>query len=411
MSMNSERKYVFMIFAAAFVLMLLSGAATFAAGIMGWQTHRIWQAYLVNFVFWTGLAYGGMFFVALCNLTNARFSRPMKRLAESLGAFLPISLLMLIGLYFGREDIFPWLHVPIAHKQAWLNVRFLFWREGAGLLVLTITAFILMVASLKSDRSIARYVEKNRLSSPDEILQTARQNGSWRVQVIFSPLFCVLYVFILTMTSWDFIMMLSTEWYSTLFGAYYFMGAFYSAIAAIFIISLLVSRKSPLRNYIDNGNYHSLGKFMLAFMLVTADFFFSQYLVMWYGNLPVETRFLIDRFHDAPWRSLSWSIMFLIFVIPFIVLLSRRSKSSAVIMFSLSSLILIGMWLERFLLVVPSLWQAEKVPLGIEEALISLGFFGLMGLCVLFYLRIGPWVPVGDPIFIQHYQPDFKASA
>jgi Ni/Fe-hydrogenase subunit HybB-like protein len=395
----------------AFMIMIAIGAGAFAAGMRGWHTARIWQAYLVNFVFWTGLAYGGIFFVALSNLTNAKFGRPMKRLAEAMGAFLPIAFLLFIGLYWGREAIFPWLHETIPHKQAWLNIRLLFWREGAGFVILSITAMILMTASMKSDR---RFAAKSGSAADADagaiLLQEARRHLLWRLQVLLSPLFCILYVFILTMFSWDFIMMLSTDWYSTLFGPYFFIGCFYSSIAALFIISLLVYRNSTLSAYIGKSNFHSLGKFMLAFLLVTGDFFFSQYLLMWYGNLPDETRFLITRLYTAPWKFLSWTVASMIFIVPFVVLLFRRSKTSMGVMLILSPLVLIGMWLERFLLIAPSLRPAGMLPLGIEEALVSIGFLGLMGISILCYLRLGPWVPSGDPVFIEHYQLEPTAS-
>ncbi len=390
--------------AVVFFSMAAIGAAAFAAGMFGWHGTRMWQAYLVNFVFWTGLAYGGIFFVALSNLTNARFGRPMKRLAESMGAFLPVSFLLFAGLYFGRREIFPWMEKSLPHKDAWLNTGFLFGREAAGFIVLSGTALALMTASVKSDRLFAARSRPPAAADKGDLVQEARRHRLWRIQAFLSPLFCIFYVFILTMVSWDFVMMLSSDWYSTLFGPYFFMGCFYSAIAALFMISLLTYRDSEIEAYVGKNNFHGLGKFLLAFMLVTADFYFSQHLLMWYGNLPSETRFLIDRFHDAPWVSLSWTVLFMMFIVPFLVLLFRRSKTSTVVMLLLSTLILTGIWLERFLLIAPSLWKSDVLPLGVEELLVSIGFFGLMGLSILFYLRLGSWLPYGDPVFIEHYQ-------
>lgn len=380
---------------AVFSGLFLLGFAAFIAGVLGWQTQRIWQAYLVNFLFFSGLAYGGVMFVALMNVTNAKFGRPMKRLAESLGAFLPFSLLLFVLLYFGREAIFPWIHEPVPHKEPWLNVPFLFLREGLGFLLLTGLAMVLLSVSIKSDLLFGgRDTEPIRHS-------VVENHRFWRIQIVVSHIFTILYVFIITMTAWDLIMSLSPHWYSTLFGAYVFVSWFYSAIAALFIISILMHGNAALKPYIEPKNFHDLGKFLLAFLLVTGDFYFSQHLLIWYGNLPEETRFLIDRFHYQPWETLSWIIFAMVFVFPFFVLLIRRVKMNLTAMFILCLIILVGMWLEKLLLIAPSIWPPDTLPLGWVELLITCGFFGIMGLCVLVFLNRFPVVPMGDPIFLK----------
>ncbi len=379
------------------ILMIASGAGGFAAGMTGWHVQRIWQSYLTNFVFWTGLAYGGVAFVAVMNTVNQRWGRPMKRLAESMGAFLPISLVLFVGIWFGREHIFPWIHEPLPKKAAWLNIEFLFVREGVTLLVLTLVALVLLYGSIKSD---SNYLARGR-KIPD--IEEMAQQRLWRIQQMVSPFFAILYIFLLTLVAWDLIMSLSPHWYSTLFGAYFFVGCFYSALAGLFVLSALVYRGKALSPYLGSDNFHQLGKFQLGFLMVLGDFFFSQYLLIWYGNIPEETRFIIDRFYIPPWHWVSWAVFALIFVIPFFVLLNRNIKMKPMAMLGLSAIILIGMWLERFLLIVPSIWVSDTIPLGLPEFLITAGFFGLMGVCVLFYLRRFPLVPAGDPVFARFY--------
>ena len=95
-------------------------------GISGPLAQRAWQVYLVNFLFWSGLAFGTVLFSAMLTMTNARWGRPLKRLAEAPGAFLPVAFLLFWVLFFGREKLFPWIHEPLGHKQFWLSSGFLF---------------------------------------------------------------------------------------------------------------------------------------------------------------------------------------------------------------------------------------------------------------------------------------------
>ena len=179
-----------------------------------------------------------------------------------------------------------------------------------------------------------------------------------------SYLFAALYVLVMTIISWDLIMSLTPEWYSTLFGPYFFIGCLYTALAAIFVLTVTSRSKTNLTTILRPKHFHDLGKMQLAFLMVTGDFFFSQYLLIWYGNVPEETKFLILRFRYTPWESLSVAVLIMIFAIPFVLLLNRRIKMKPRLMLGLSLIILAGMWLQNFLLVVPSLWKDSALPPG-----------------------------------------------
>ncbi len=113
--------------------------------------------------------------------------------------------------------------------------------------------------------------------------------------------------------------------------------------------------------------FHDLGKLLLGFCVVTGDFFFSQFLVIWYGNLPEEAQYVIFRVRNTPWQSLAWTVLIVCFALPFVILLSRKIKMKPRAMVMLGIIILIGMWLERLLLIAPSLWKGEQLPLGMTE--------------------------------------------
>jgi hypothetical protein len=378
------------------------GVTAFVSGVLGAQPLRAWQALLVNYLFWLGMSCGSVLFVAILNLTNAHWARPMKRLAEAPAAFLPVALLLLPVIFLGREHLFPWIRQPVAGKAWWLDVGFLFGRDGFGLLLLTAAALALVYHSVKADHSwIATRAAGNpaeRISSNLSANANALGARNWRAQVVLSPIYAILYALVLSLIAIDLIMSLDPHWVSTLFGAYYFIGSLYTALAMLLVLALWSRKALDLEPFLPTKHFHDLGKLLLGFCLMTGDFFYSQFLVIWYGNLPEEARYVILRIRFSPWEPLAWTVLATCFAFPFVLLLSRRIKTKPLPMLVLCVIILVGMWLERFLLVAPSLWKGREMPLGLMEVAITAGFLGIMGACVLSFLRRFPVLPVGDPL-------------
>jgi Ni/Fe-hydrogenase subunit HybB-like protein len=381
---------------AIFGILAIIGAGAFLIGISGPSAGRAWQVYLVNFLFWSGLAFGTVLFSATLTMTNARWGRPLKRLAEATGAFLPVAFLLFWVLFFGKERIFLHAHESLGHKQLWLSSGFLFIRDGASFLLLTVVSSALIYYSVRRD---LRFLAAGQEGRQGEAIYKERANDP---QTVLSPIFGILYAIVLSLIGFDLIMSLSPHWHSTLFGAYYFVGSFYTGLAALAVLSFLSTKTTELGEIIRGKHFHDLGNLLLAFCLVTGDFFYSQFLVIWFGNLPNETRYVLLRVRESPWDRLAWTVLFICFAIPFAVLLSRKFKQKPALMMTLGITILSGMWLERFLLVVPSLWKGPDFPLGFMELLITAGFFGIVALCILLFLRKVPILPVSDPLFREN---------
>lgn len=374
--------------------LIVLGAAAFLTGIFSAQAQRAWQAYLINFLFWTGLAMGTVLFSAALTLSKGGWGMPIKRLAEAPGAFLPIAFILFWVLYFGKELLFPWVLAPVADKKIWLSPGFVFIRDGASLLVLTALALGVIYYSVRDDLEIIAQAGLSSRLAVDCPGENAPQMRS-----LLSILYSVFYGILVSLIGFDLVMSLNPHWYSTLFGAYFFIGAFYAGLAAVMILSCLAIRSMGLDKFIHKKQLHDLGKLLLAFCIVTGDFFYAQFLVIWYGNLPIETRYVILRVREAPWSSIAWLVLIVCYALPFIVLLSKKVKMKPVAMIVLSSVILTGMLIERFLLIVPSIWKGGGFPLGIMEILITAGFFGIMALCVLFFFQKFPMLPISDPLF------------
>jgi Ni/Fe-hydrogenase subunit HybB-like protein len=191
---------------------------------------------------------------------------------------------------------------------------------------------------------------------------------------------------VFSLIGFDLVMALDRQWYSTLFGGYFFISSFYIGLGAIIVTIFVVRKYVNTEEPIETNALWDLGKLVFAFCLLTAYFFWAQYLITWYGNLPEEVGFFIRRFQDPSWRSLTWVAIALTFAIPFLALLSQRAKQSWALFF-IATTALIGMWLERYLLIVPSLGLSLPAGLGWSEAIITLTFLGAMVFSYTVYLR------------------------
>lgn len=374
-------------------VLTFTGATAFFYGLLAADTLRVWQIFTVNYVFWAGLAFGAVLFSAVLNVSKAVWGRPIKRLAEAFAAYLPVSFLLFWAFLAGKEIVFPWIEQPVPEKQAFLNAPFMFAREGVCLFALTALCLLLVYYSVKAD---TEWLKNGRPHVDTHYPFSGLFRSQWR----FSPVLPAAYAFILSLFAIDLIMSLSSEWYSTLFPGYYFIAAFYSAVAAIYLLVLLVKNRLRLDRYLFPRQLHDLGKLTFGFAIFTGYLFYAQLLVIWYGNLPEETRFMILRTRLDPWKSWAWAVLLMLFLIPFFTLLSRKIKTKRLPMIILSIIILAGLWMERFLLVVPSLWIGRPgIPFGVLEVLVSAGFLGLVWLCITVFLSRVPILPVSDPLF------------
>ena len=330
-----------------FACMTLAGILTFIYGFNGENGTRIWRIFLVNYVYWTGISFGTLLFSAVLNITNARWGRSLKRLAEAPGAFTPVAFVLFWVLYLGKERIFPWIREPVPEKAAWLNTSFMFIRDGAGIFLLMLFGVAIIYHSVRCDIKYISSKGSPDSSAPKDLI--AQCAGHFDIQKKLSPVYGILYALVLSLISFDLLMSLDPHWYSSLFGAYFFIGSFYTGLAVIMILAILGVRYMGQEKSIIPSRLHSLGKLMLGFCLMTGDFFYTQFFVIWYGNLPEETRFLLLRLQKSPWGHIAWIVLIVAFAVPFAVLLNRRIKMMHIPMLLLSLIILAGMLIEKFL--------------------------------------------------------------
>lgn len=378
--------------------LLTSGIVLVALGVLGFivqavgsHPERAWQAYLINFLLWSAVAQGGLLFSVIMHLTKARWSGPLASLSEAFASFFPVSFVLFLILFLGKSYIFPWTHMDLHGKEVWLNVPFLFIRDAIALLILYGVGFcyLFFALQLKTNQNdsardgstgwLRTFI--NKKVGRDLDYEHIRQRMS-----LFSVLYALAFAVVLSLIGYDLVMALDPHWISTLFGAYHFVKAFYLGLGGLIILAAVLYLSKDETAGLTSTHFHNLGKLFFAFCLLWADFFYVQLVVIWYGNIPEETAYVIARTMAAPWATLAWTVFIVVFVLPFFILLNKNIKTKPLFMLILAAIIIMGMWLEHLLLVGPALNHgAHHLPVGVWDGLITLGFFGLMTLAIVYF--------------------------
>ncbi|MFW6054651.1 MAG: hypothetical protein ACOC9D_02010 [Thermodesulfobacteriota bacterium] len=375
-----------------FPALVAAGSIAFLAGLLGANPERMWLAYLINFLLWSGIAQGAVLFSAVMHLVKARWSGPLSGLAESFAGFFPLSFILFLLLFFGRTHVFPWLGQDLHGKEVWLNIPFLAARDGLGLFALYMAGFIYLFYALQ-----LRLDQERPPSGLRRLLYRGRQKASFSSEVLrqrttlWAGLYSLAFALVLSLIGFDLVMAANPHWLSTLFGGYTFIKAFYTGLGALIILACVRRLRRGEASGLTQSQFIDIGKLYLAFCLVWADFLYAQLVVIWYGNVPEETSYVITRVSYEPWQTVTWTVFILGFIIPFAVLLNRKVKARPLIMIALCSLTIIAIWLEHLMLLGPALTaESGPLPLGISEILIFLGFFGLVVCSIEFFSRILP---------------------
>lgn len=389
---------------ACYVVSLV-GLGTFVYGAVAGEAVRAWETLLVNFLFWSGIAQAGVVLSALLQVTSARWGRPLKRVAEATAAFMPVSFLVLLVLFLGQAVILPWVQEPVEAKQAWLNTPFFVARQGAGFLLLSGLSLLYVYWSVRPDIGLLQESGTGdlgflaqRLIRGWRGLNTERDVSQQR-QSRLAPAILIVYAYVFSLQAFDFVMSLDPHWFSTLLGGYFFIGNLYIGVAFLAVVAVWTHTQVRWRGHVGTDQLHDVGKLLLGFCMLWTYLFWTQYLVIWYGDLPEETAFVMHRTAEAPWAVLAWIVLFGCFLIPFVTLLSREVKRRPRGLLIIALVVLVSMWLERFMLVSPSLWTGESLPLGLIELAMTGGFLAMFTICYTTFLQAVPVLPLADPLF------------
>lgn len=342
------------------------GAATFLWALAGGRADRAWQAYHTNFVFWTVVAQALVVFAATQKLAKGHWAGLMIRFAEAAVAFQFVAIVLFVGLFLGRFHLFGWLHdAPRPDLGPWFTTKFFFARNGLILVLLAWLSWRFVRRDLAPD---VRELAEGRPIDPD-----AHEKGLISRE---AAIMVLAYAFGYTLLAFDFVVSLNHKWMSNLYGAFYFMGGFLGALGSLAILSLSLRRTMGLDGLLSSKQLHDLGKLLFGFTVFWGYLMWSQFLVIWYGNLPEETYFVWYRLWGA-WRPVGATVFMLVFVIPFLGLLGAKPKKFPPTLMGFAMVSLVGLWLERYLEVVPSLSVGAGPAIGVPEIGVTLLFGGL----------------------------------
>jgi hypothetical protein len=389
----------------AIAALILIGGIAFVAALFTDAT-RAWRAYYINWLFVMSIAQGGFMLAVVTSIAKGMWSRPIRRIALAHTAFLPIAFLTVLPiLIWGAPHIWPWIEHPLYNgKEAWLNWPFMTARTIIGLLVLHGVSLAFAYTALRPDMHLMRDKVPPRLHGMYDAFtrnwrgQEAEEVHAYRRLLVLGPAAVLIYALVMGVISWDFIMSLEPAWFSTLIGPYFFMGAILGGTMTTALIIITLRARLGLGNWILPSTLHDLGKLAFGFTVFWGYMFFSQYIVIWYGLLPEEQEFIIHRF-VPPFRIIAQLVAIFLFAVPFFGLLGVMSKRTPAIFATFASISLFGLWLERYLIVYPSLWIGTDVlPLSWQEPGLLLLFVGLYLASISFFLTRVPLFQMWQPL-------------
>ncbi len=392
--------------AAAVVL----GIVGFLIGVLDGNPTDAWAGLLTNYMLFTQFGILGILFGAIANITNSTWMRPLKRIAESFASFLPVSFVLLIVLFIGRHYLWGWIspetfqlpHDPEMHhgphlahvKHWWLNEPFFWGRQLFVLAVFNLLAVVYRKTSRRPDEGAVAEVNKAGIAGWKGL--EAEVGESQRKQKIMAPMVAIAYGVLWTFHSFD--MMLSIDWTfpDAMFGGWQFSSGLLAMWCLANLFGTYYRKNAYLDDLIGKQQYHDLGKLIFGFGIFWMYIVWAQYLPIWYGNLPEEAPYLILRIYSDPWRLWSLALPFIIWLIPFWVLMPAANKMNPKISGAMALLVLIGLWMERYVVITATL-SPTKIPYGIDDILMTLGFAGAFIFLSSQYLRKYPVVTLTDP--------------
>jgi len=401
---TSWRFYALVVFLAGIVLM---GLGTWAYqmfngfGVTGINNPIFWAFYITNFVFWIGISHAGTLISAILRLVNAGWRRPVTRCAEVITAFaLMIGALFPI-IHLGRPWLFFWLMPYPSSRQIWPNFRSpLVWDFFAITTYLTGSVLFLVLPMIPDFALVRDHTTglRGRIYGALALGWQGTPKQWHRLESAMSIMAIAIIpvaVSVHTIVSFDFSMAPVPMWHSTMFGPYFVAGAIFSGIAGLIIAMAALRKFLHIEAYLHPVHFQNLGKLLLMMSLLWGYFVFAERLTIWYGNGTAEVAVLRVT-QKGSFAPLYWTMVVVNFVIPVSILSIKKLRTITGCVIA-SCGVLVGMWLERFLIVVPSLghkylpysWGVYR-PRPVE-IMITISTFAAM---TLLYVLFSKFVPI-----------------
>ncbi len=378
----------------------VGGIGTIACAIGLWlQPEQALRSWLLGFIFWGGITIGSIGIIMLQYLTGGAWGVVIRRVVEAASRTLPLVIVLFLPIAIGVSTLYEWTHLPptdyaMAHR-GWFMTPESWWLRSIGYFALLFgMMFILNKWSANQDKSA-------------DFEEAAGWLGK---ATAFSGPTMVIYALVVTFAAVDWVMMLDPHWFSTMWGLLFVAGWALSCFCFTAALLAYFSDKAPLNRVLGRRHFHDIGKLMLALVMVWAYFNFSQFLIIWSGNIPEETGWYIVRMKGV-WGWIGIILVFLHFAFPFLLLLKRDTKRQARVLATIAIFILVMRLVDMFYLIGPN---PRIDSLGLEKGAFVLSWMDIVapiaigGLWLAAFfsqLMKRPLVPVMDPFLenaIEH---------
>ncbi len=344
---------------------------------------RIWANLWMNALMFLFFGLGALFFWTVNILGESSWQVNVQRVIESMGLTIPFAVILFLAAFPGLKELFEWANTEhldnlLKEKTPYLNMPFWLLRFAVYFVLWSFFAFYMRRISVRND-----------FESSEKYLVRMRRAAGW---------FIVFFAISSSTSAWDWLMSIDGHWFSTLYGWYTFSGMFVAALAVIIIITVFFKHFNILPN-VNDEHLHDLGKYIFAFSIFWAYLWLSQYLLIWYSNIPEETVYYVQRLDH--FKTLFYVNLVLNFVFPFFALMTRGSKRQPIYLGLISFVILIGHYLDLYLAIMPGAVGNENSKIGFLE--IGLPFFYLAAFSVIFliFFEKAKPVPQNHPYAIE----------
>jgi len=367
------------------IILISVGAGTFLFGILS-DSLRTWANYLIVNYYFLSLALGAAFFLALQSITQSGWSVGFKRVPEAMMAYIPIAAVFFLLLFFGVNDLYSWsneealINDPVLqHKSLYLNVPFFFIRLVIFFFLWIIFTRIIRKISIREDMS----------DPADQASVMTLFNKS----ELFSKIFIFIFALTFSLSAFDWIMSLEPHWYSTIFAFKNLAAALLHGVSILTLIVFILHKRGYFP-FLNKYHRHDFARYIFMLSIVWGYFWFAQFMIIWYGNIPEETAYYYIRW-DGGWKVMFFLEIGLNWGIPFLVLLPVKASRNLTMISIVVFFLIIGQYLDLYLQIIPG--TSGKLEFGWIEAGMFLGYAGLFALVVGTALTKARLIPSNHP--------------
>ncbi len=376
-------------------------------GVAGFRHPVFWGIYITDFVFWVGIAHSGTLISAVLFLFRAKFRMSIYRLAEAMTVFAVLTAGLFPIIHLGRAWNFYWLFPYPNQRELWVNFKSpLLWDVFAVTTYLTVSSIFFFVGMIPDLAAIRDKVVGRTRKFVYSLLSLGWKGSNWewlhytRAYLYFAAFATPLVLSVHSVVSWDFAMASLPGWHTTIFAPYFVAGAIFSGLAMVITLAIPIRKIFHLEEYITMENFDGMAKLIIFTSLIIGYAYGVEFLFAWYSGVPVEWEQFVYR-AVGEYAPFYWTMVICNVVVP-LLLWFKRFRHNLTILFIISILINVGMWFERFNIIVislsrgydPAVWGIYKITW--VEAGLTVGSFGWFFMFFLIFLKTLPPIAIAE---------------